>query len=436
MRKDIGILLLAGFLFFIYGNWILSITSPDEGRNAYAALHMLKSGDWIAPYYNCEPRFAKPPLLYWLTALFFKVFGINEFAARLTSGLAATFTSVVIYLIVRDFFSKEKALLAGLIFALFIHTWVEARAVVPEMLLVFFSTLGVYLFLKGKILWGWLALALAFLTKGPVGVILPLAVVFLWELSEGGKNIKQQLKEFFIRTFHPLGILIFVLVGGSWYFAMLAHFGWEYFYKFFVVENIARFTGQAHQHPYPWWYYIPIFLLSVVLFLPVFGKVIFNFERKFLPPLLWFLFVFTFYSLAKNKLHHYILFAYPPVAIILALYVSKTYLKRVMVLGSTLLGLLLIAALWFEQQRFVPKAVDYLKKENPPTLVFYKDENSAIVFYLYRCIPIVEDRNKLPPEGFLITKEKHLKDLKNFNCKVVVEGREFGKREVLCKFVK
>ena len=74
---EILLLTLLGIYFFIFGNWFLAITSPDEGKNAYAALHMLTTGDWIVPYYNCQYRFEKPPLLYWLTALSFKLFGVN-----------------------------------------------------------------------------------------------------------------------------------------------------------------------------------------------------------------------------------------------------------------------------------------------------------------------------------------------------------------------
>ena len=428
-RRDIALIILLGFFFFIFGNWILSLTSPDEGRNAYAALHMLKSGDWIAPYYNCHPRFAKPPLLYWFTALFFKLFGANAFAARLTSGLAALGTSLVVYLIAKEKFNPQRAFYAAVVFMLFLHTWIESRSATPEMLLVFFSTLGVYLFLKGKYTFGWISLGLAFLTKGPVGVILPVGVYYLWELVEKGR-FKRTTVEVFKKLLNPKGLILFILIGSSWYLLMLYKFGWEYFYAFFVKQNIDRFLGKLGAHHYPFWYYIPIVVGSAALFLPLIPRVIKNFDKKLIPPLLWFLFVFLFYSASKEKLHHYILFAYPPLALIFAQYLGGRYLKTALAVGITLLAGLLTYAHFYEKERFTPKAVKYLKEVNPERLVFFRDENSALVFYLYRCIPEVDNPHKIQKNTFVVTKQKYVNTLlKDGHYRLILKGKEFGKRE-------
>jgi len=427
---EILTLTFIGFFFFIFGSWFFSITSPDEGKNAYAALHMLTSGDWVTPYYNCQYRFEKPPLLYWLVAFSFKLFGVNEFAARLPSGLAALGTTITTYLLVRDFLSPKRALIGASIFMLLIHTWVESRAVVPEMVLVFFSTLGVYLFLKNRTVLGWLALALAFLAKGPVGVFLPLAVVFIFKLFKG-ENFFRVLLRFLKATFHPLGLVLFFLVGGSWYLLVLHKVGWEFFYKFFILENIARFTGKLHKHIYPFWYYLPVLAISTLLFWPA---LIFRFKgifkKEHLPFGGWFLLVFIFYSLSKGKLHHYILFSYPGLAGLLANLPDRNYLKKTYAVGFLLLSLLLFSVHIYNRERFTPKAVDYLKKVKVKKLYFYGIENSAIVFYLNRCIEHLKNPESATEGTLVITSEG---DLKNFKrpYKVLVEGREFKRKEFL-----
>jgi len=428
-RRELLILTALGGFFFIFGNWVLSLTSPDEGRNAYAALHMLKSGDWIAPYYNCRPRFEKPPLLYWLTAISFKLFGVNEFAARLPSGIAAVGTAITTYLIAKKIFNKKAALYSGLIFLLFVHNWVESRSATPEMLLVFFSTLGVYLFLTERFTLSWLALGLAFLAKGPVGVALPVAVYYLWKLAEE-RNFKRTTLKVAKNLLNAKGLILFTLVGASWYLLMLQKFGWDYFYAFFVKQNLDRFLGKLGAHHYPFWYYLPIVITSIVLFLPLLPKVVLKFDKKLLPPLAWFTFVLLFYSISKEKLHHYVLFAYPPLAVLLAAYISERYLKTALILGGILLSGILTAAHLYEKERFTPRAVSYLKRENPERLLFFRDENSAIVFYLYRCIPEENNPRKIPEGAFVITKEKYKRLLtEGGSFTLIIEGKEFGKKK-------
>jgi 4-amino-4-deoxy-L-arabinose transferase-like glycosyltransferase len=301
------------------------------------------------------------------------------------------------------------------------------------MLLTFFSTLGVFLFLKNKPLWGWIFLALAFLTKGPVGVGLPLLVLFVMSLLQG--SFKNGFKLFWERVYSPLGWFLFLLIAPSWYLLMLYKFGWEYFYKFFVLENIARFTGKLGRHIYPWWYYIPVVLTSTVLFIPAWFSSLRRFKEQ--KPLWgWFLTVFTFYSLSKGKLHHYVLFAYPPLAGIFAKNTSKRCLKIAFTLGVVLFSSLLAGAVYLEKQRFTPKAVEVLKRKNPQRLFFYKTENSAIVFYLYRCIPEVGNPKLFQAGDYVITDTKHLEELINFKFQILVKGKEFKREEVLLKILK
>jgi len=414
VKRELFLLFTFSFVFFILGNWVLSLTSLDEGRNFYATLHMLKTGDFLVPYYNCAPRFEKPPLLYWLGSLSLSVFSHPEFSVRLVSGAFATLTALAVYLLARTHVGKEKALTSALVFVLLPHTWVEARAYVPEFVLVFFSTLGLYLWSIGRYRLGWLSLGFAFLAKGPVGVFLPTIVYLIWRRD--------------LRFIDPSGILIFVLVGFSWYFLMLYKFGFEYFFKFFVYENVYRFTGKYKIHGLPFYFYPLLVFLNSLFFLPALLRAFVRPEKKLLFFYIWLLSVVFFYSLSENKLHHYILFSYPALAVILGNYTGERYLKRVFPFAFSLLLILLFLAHAYEGKRFTPKAVKYLKRENPGELYFYKHENSAIVAYLYRCI---QKRGEFRGGELVITKKKYLKELGEVE--VLVEGLEFEGREVLVR---
>ncbi|MFN3947538.1 MAG: ArnT family glycosyltransferase [Aquificaceae bacterium] len=406
LLRSLFLLLILSFFYLLWGNWTLSFTSLDEGRNMSAVLHMLKSGDFIHPMYNCQPRFEKPPMLYWSVALLSQLFGLNEFSARLVSGLSAFGITVLIYLLARDFYSKDMALKASLIFLTFPHIWIEARALVPEMLNTFFTFLGLYTFLKGRFMWGWIALSFAFLTKGPVGVVLALGVYLLWRRRLDFLKVE--------------GILLFLLLGFSWYLLMFSQYGYEYFYRFFIYENIMRYTGERSTHPAPLYYYPLVIAVGSLWYFPLYPKLIKNFKRDWLPLILWFFFVLAFFSLAKNKLHHYILFAYPPLAILLAHVVRERYMKFTIFVSLMSLIALTILLYLYQGERFVPKAWSIVKAYQGP-VYFYKAEDSALVYYSERCIGKLEDPSLA--EGLVITKEKYVQELAN--CKVVLKGREF-----------
>ncbi len=426
-------LFLFSFVFFILGNWFFSLTSPDEGKNAFPVLHMLQTKNFLIPYYNCQPRFEKPPMLYWLGVVTSSIFGLNEFSLRIISGISATGILFFTYLIAKKYFSEKKALISALILVTIPHIWVEARAFTPEMLLNFFSVGAVYLFLSEKIIWGWIFLALAVLTKGPVGFILPLIVVLGFKICE--KDLKLS------KLFNIKGILLFLLISTSWYLYMLIYFGYAYFYKFFLYENIYRYFGQKSIHSYPFYYYFIVLLLATFFYIPTYVKLVFkikqnlnnfinNYSKILLHPLFpfvfWFVFVFIFYTLAKNKLHHYILFCYPPLAVILANYLSEKYFKTVLIFSCFLLIFSLISFCSYEKKRFVYKVKPFII--NPSrSIKFYNTEISCLTFYAKRCIFKYKDKEPMP--DLIITKKKFEKNFSN--CKKLIEASEFGRSYIL-----
>src|SRR5437868_809201 len=112
-----GLLLLTGACLFLINLGAPSLWDLDEGRNATAALAMRESGDLVVPTFNGQLRVDKPALLYWLQVAAYHLFGVNEFAARLPSALAALLTLLLTYELGRRLFSATTGLLGAVILA-------------------------------------------------------------------------------------------------------------------------------------------------------------------------------------------------------------------------------------------------------------------------------------------------------------------------------
>ena len=170
----------------------------------------------------------------------------------------------------------------------------------------------------------------------------------------------------------------------------------------------------------PFYYYLIVLAVGTLWYLPLYPRLLKSFKREWIPLFLWFSLVLIFFSLASNKLHHYILFAYPPLAILLAHVVSRSYLRLVIPLSLLVLFSLLPILYAYQANRFTPKAYPIVKAYQGP-VYFYKAEDSALVYYSERCIERLED--PLRAKGLVITKENHTKELPS--CKLLLKGREF-----------
>jgi 4-amino-4-deoxy-L-arabinose transferase-like glycosyltransferase len=336
MKKNLNItviviiLLSIWALFFIAGISSVSLLPPDEPKYAYASHKMLESGDFITPVFNDKPRFDKPPLIYWLIVLSYSLFGVSDWAARVPSIISTLGVMIFIYLFSKKEFSRKTGILAIFVFSCIFHAWMIGRAIVPEATLVFFEVIALYCFYNGieernkiYIYLGYLSVSLAFLTKGPVGVIIPLGIIGIYFFFRIG--IRDTLK----RVLNPIGILIFVMVGFPWYIVMLQKYGYAYFHEFFLYHNLYRFSGVARQHPFKFYFYLPIFVVSLYLWLPFIQEIkdyikgIFQNKGKEFFFLIWAIFPLLFFSISVNKLHHYIFIVYPAVSIMIGDCLSK-----------------------------------------------------------------------------------------------------------------
>lgn len=272
LRKLAGAMLLGVSLLF-YGMLFQGsrgLWERDEGRYTNIALQMLHSGNFIVPAFNDDvPHFAKPPLTYWAIAGGITLLGRNEWGARLPNALAFIGTMFLVFVIARKV-TPERPWLPPVIYATSIVPFFAANFVTTDTLLTLWETVAVLGFVcwyqRGKkrqgaafllIMWG--GFGLAFLTKGPPGLLPLTAILVFVLLTEGWRSV--------LRLFSFSGLVTMVAVGFSWYFVVAAtHPGLAtYFIRDEFVKRIA--TGM-HGRNSEWYMafivYGPVLLIGTL----------------------------------------------------------------------------------------------------------------------------------------------------------------------------
>ncbi len=337
-------LLLAALLSGLPGQGFWGI--HGEGRRAEVGREVYEEGRWLVPTLRGEPFVTKPPLLYWAIAGTFRLSGgVSEFRARLP-GVAATAGTLLLVMALARALALQLAggagrgsgdsgraaekcargygLAAGLAFAANPLVLGMGRQAETEPLLLFFSTLSVYCFLKirpgrdGS--WGdpWrlllaVSLTAGFLVKGPLGWLFPLFGIGTWEVlsGAGGRRLRWVDGLYFLLATAILALPWFAAVAQRVPGAVETWLG----------ESVARLDPEFSTHREPFWYYVPriasfgpwVVLLPALLYgLPGAWR---RRDVQTLWPLLWFLVGVVFLSLATSKRIHYMLSLAPAYAL-------------------------------------------------------------------------------------------------------------------------
>jgi 4-amino-4-deoxy-L-arabinose transferase-like glycosyltransferase len=301
----------------------------DEGLNAEAAREMLESGNWIVPTFNFEIRTAKPALLYWLQVWSYQTFGVNEFAARLPSALAALAVGFLTYGLGRRMFDPTTGLLAAVIMLTSIQVCLLAHAATPDMLFLAATMVTYYLFWRGYVHDGkiWLitcsfGTSFSVLAKGPVGVVLPTAAIALFLFSRG------ELKRFLDWRF-VVGIFLFLVIAMPWYVLVGSETRGHFLRGFWWHENVNRFLNPMDNHRGSIFFYPLVFIIGFAPWCVFLLPTLLNgwkeardrddrerLANRFL--LFWFITYLMFFSVAATKLPNYILPSYPAFALLTA----------------------------------------------------------------------------------------------------------------------
>lgn len=360
------VLVLCGIAFF-KGLASAGLVDETEPLFAEAARQMYETGDWVTPYFNGVPRFDKPPLVYWLMAMGFHLFGVGEWAVRLPSALSgAALVGLGFYTLRRFGFPRPEraiatsnaplaqqgraslpqqqilrwsAVVGSAAMALHPETLVWGRIGVSDMLLSGCIGTALFSFFLGyaqpqfpKRQRGWFLafyalMGLAVLAKGPIGLVLPGAIVVSFLVYTG--QLGATLRECSLVK----GAMLFLIITVPWYVLVIAANGRAYIDSFFGYHNVDRFTSVVNGHAAPWYFY---FIVVAVGFLPWSPFLPFAIAR--LSPwrrrrwrkesrashlglfaLVWFWVVFGFFTLAVTKLPSYVLPLMPAAAILVGL---------------------------------------------------------------------------------------------------------------------
>ncbi len=327
-------------LTFFAGLGRPAISDSDEAFYAESAREMIDRGDWLTPHYNDSVRFEKPVLYYWLAAGSYTVAGVSAAAARFPSALAGLGLVLLAYACARRWYDDGTAFLAGVITATSFGYVTMAHQALPDLALAFFVTLAIWSAMvavladrpggtlrpraRRWLVLGAVGAAGAVLIKGPVGLAIPAAVVtpvMAWEQWRGRPHWRLSLADL------AVGALVFLGLAAPWYGAMAIEHGPAYLERFFISENVERFTTARYNDPRPMWYYLPIVaggLLPWTPFMALWWPAVRTAWREGHLPVVelrlavWALAPLAFYTLSVGKQPRYILPMLPPLAILLA----------------------------------------------------------------------------------------------------------------------
>jgi len=324
-RLGLGFLILtfiaALILFFNLGG--VPLLDPDEPVYAETAREMLQFHDFLSPRLYGEYWYDKPPMYYWLTAGAFQLFGVNEFAARFPSALLALICVLYVYSDSSRLFDQRAGMMGALVLATSIEFFYLGKAAVTDITLTFFLTLSLLSFKVKRYYWFYIGAALATITKGPIGLLIPAAVVFIYLLVTRNFSELGKMKI-------PAGTVLYLVITLPWYLMMYQLHGNPFIDTFIGFHNITRFTSPEHPEGLLWYYFIPVLILGFLpwtaVMVQALWKALFDGRedsRKLIFLLIWAGFVFIFFSISRTKLISYILPMYPPLAMVVGWYINR-----------------------------------------------------------------------------------------------------------------
>jgi len=329
------LLLGLGFALF-FGLWLGSraLWSPDEGRYTEIPREMVATGDYVTPRLNGVKYLEKPPLVYWLVAASLRTFGVNEWAARLVPALFALAGVLLVYTAGRRFYNRRAGLLAAIVLGTSPLYFGLARTLTLDMPVAVLLTTTLLCFLLGvesqerssRMRWlvvAYATAALAVLTKGLIGIVLPATVIGLWIIVMNEWRV--------LRTIYlPAGIVLFVVIAAPWHI-LVARANPEFFDFYFIHEHFLRYTTEVHRRDRPFWFFVPVLLAGLLpwtVFLVqslrrAWPRWIQRQEHRreaFL--LIWAISLFLFFSASGSKIATYILPVLPPLALLVGCYLD------------------------------------------------------------------------------------------------------------------
>jgi len=379
--KYVWILLSVLVVFVYFFGLTLPFLGPDEARYAEVGREMSQRGDWITPTLGGFSWFEKPALLYWLEILSYKVFGVNEFAARFGPALFGLGTIVSLWFLGRSVerttnseqrpttnFANYLALIAASTLGLIVFS----RAASFDIIITFPITAALvsfFVFDRSSetsfqkrylpLILFYVFVGVALLAKGLIGIVFPFAIVGFFYL------LSRRLPSRAFLTSLIWGTLVAIAIAAIWYFPMYERHGYQFIDEFIIQQHFQRFTSNRYQHPQPFYFFLWVLPLMTLPWLPFFFAAIWKLikegfhrgdvaaQSETSSPLLlfsvsWLLVPLVFFSFSGSKLPGYILPAVPAGVILAATFVHKLAVSNtkwrntIVLLGSSTLIVVLL----------------------------------------------------------------------------------------------
>jgi hypothetical protein len=351
-------LLLLTALIYVGSAWNPSLQDDADAAHAEAAREIVERGDWVTLHINGVRYLEKAPLMYWATALSYKIFGFTEFATRLPLAIGAMLLVAAVYYFGRWMGGARAGFYSGLALCAGLGVYLFTRIMIPEVILSFFLTVAFYFFLKvylGELdaRWAYLfyaCMAAAVLTKGLIGIVFPCGVLFVFVLMMGGWKRLWLMR--------PIsGALLFLAIAAPWHLLAI----WrndKFFWFYFINEHFLRYLGKRYPADYDtvpiasFWLLHFVWLFPFSVFLPLAWRrtrdLWWPTEREDQLRLfawLWALVVIGFFSFSTRQ-EYYTFPAFPALALLAGAGLARGEMEksRWAIAGQGLLAFLGVAA--------------------------------------------------------------------------------------------
>jgi 4-amino-4-deoxy-L-arabinose transferase-like glycosyltransferase len=442
---------LAVCAYFIGLN--IPFVGPDEPRYAEVAREMLERGDWITPTLGGHNWFEKPPLLYWLEMVSYKLFGISELSARLGPVLCGLGTIASLWFLgrVASAYSNIKSDWLAIVAASTLGIVVFSHGASCDIVITFAITASLVSFLiwhlrnetlddesrpNGILLplvLFYFFIGVGLLAKGLIG-FMPLAIVAVFYLFSRRVPSRTFLMSLI------WGILLAITIASVWYVPMYQRHGYQFVDEFFVQQHFQRFTSNKYQHPQAFYFYLWVLPLMMLPWLPFFLASIWHFARQkmfgnsnklvrlsasFLRfSLAWFLVPLVFFSLSGSKLPGYILPAVPGAIMVAAPFMSDSMRDsakwRALILSiaamtfGTTISLLIFTAPRYAEAQSVKQLIETAKENTYVANRVRTFQTTSYSAEFYAAGRLVRD-----PDG----KQRELANVAELIDEITVDGR-------------
>ena len=387
-RNNLLIVAVAALFIILFGIGGTPLLDPDEPVYAETAREMLQTGDFLSPRIFGNFWYDKPPMYYWLVAIAQFIFGDGEFAARFPAAIMACATSVMVYIAGTKLFNERAGFWSAMILTSCVQFFYLGKAAVTDTTLLFFMTGALFSFIHKRYWLMYICMALATVTKGPIGIVFPGAIIFLYLLFMG--QLKEILRMHVIR-----GLLLYFVLATPWYYAMYTVHGMEFINTFLGFHNLTRFTTAEHANRVTFWYYFPVIILGLF---PWTGMLLQSIKasiqdsriddmRNLIFLHVWWIFVLLFFTICKTKLVSYILPMFPALAMLIGWNISRMLSKLrhnttfySLAIGSGIM-IVLLGVGWIVGAQYLPEAAFSLIMLGALTLLLAVAAVFALVYY-------------------------------------------------------